>query len=67
VNFRVDELKEVVGYVAGKEVQWGAVAILPPTPSPKKGIRCHHFGQHYDIYIYIYIYILYSVTLLHST
>ena len=21
----------------------------------KKDIHCHHFGQHYDIYIYIYI------------
>jgi hypothetical protein len=23
----------------------------PPTPLPKKGICCHHFGQHYDMYI----------------
>ena len=23
----------------------------PPTPLPKKGIRCHHLGQHHDMYI----------------
>jgi hypothetical protein len=29
----------------------------PPTPLFKKGIRCHHFGQHHDIHV------IYSTTL----
>jgi len=32
-------------------MQWGAVAILPRPPLPKKGIRRHHFGQHHDIFL----------------
>jgi len=36
----------------------------PPTPLPNKGIRCHHFGQHYDIYIiYNIFYTLHQSTL----
>ena len=35
----------------------------PPTPLPKKCIRCYHFGQNFDIYIYMYI--VYS-TILHQ-
>ena len=32
----------------------------PPTPLPKKVIRCHHFGQHHDI---LNIMCIYSTTL----
>jgi len=42
-------------------VRWPS---YPPTPSPKKGIRCHHFGQHYEIYSICKIY---STTLQQST
>ena len=36
----------------------------PPTPLPKKGICCHQFAQHYDIYS---IYKVYCTTLQQST
>jgi len=39
-------------------VRWPS---YPPTPLPKKGIRCHHFGQHHDRYI------IYSTTLHQNT
>ena len=38
------------------------MAILPPTPLPKKSNRCHHFGQHYEIYIMYNTSIYYNTT-----
>jgi len=35
----------------------------PPTPLPRKGIRCHHFGYYYDVFHYI----IYSTTVQHIT
>jgi hypothetical protein len=39
-------------------VRWPS---YPRTPLPKKGIRCHHIGQHHDMYI------IYSTTLHQGT